>query len=285
MEHLHEDIVERDKKKFTDLDPDTFTGPPPGNIVQLKYDGNWVELRIRNEQGIVITSGGVERISFSAEGVPDQDILAEHIVNTNWAKSVPFEGAFLAHTLLSWMGDNLRSEPESNRYLLLDRSVRQLNQLIALDIQRVISYDASKWEELWKKHVVDGIFEGLVFKNSRDSFDHYLKQWRLKKKVTNEYVVMGFVEGKGRLSGTLGAIIGGLYINGKLTDACTVGGGFSDILRDDIWSKREIYIGQVFEAVGKGYFPKSGALRHPAFKCWRPDKPAEKCILLPYQGE
>lgn len=281
MEHLHEDVVERDKKKFIDLDPDTFAGPPPGNIVQLKYDGNWVELQIKNEHGIVITSGGVERMHFSAEGVPDQDILAEHIYGTNWAKSVPFEGAFIAHNILSLKGEDLRSDPESRRHLILQRSVRELNQLAKLDIQMVHSYEAAQWEELWKHFVLGQNYEGLVFKNWQDNFGHYLKQWRLKKKVTNEYVVMAFNEGKGRLSGTLGALVGGLFKNGILTDVCTVGGGFSDALRDEIWANRPQYYLQVFEAVGKAYFPKTGALRHPAFKGWRPEKPASQCIFIP----
>jgi ATP-dependent DNA ligase len=67
-------------------------------------------------------------------------------------------------------------------------------------------------------------------------------------------------------------------VNGVLQKVCTVGGGFTDILRDDIWFNKQLYVGKVFEARGKILFT-SGALRHPAFTDWRPDVKPEECTL------
>jgi DNA ligase-1 len=88
---------------------------------------------------------------------------------------------------------------------------------------------------------------------------------------------MGFIEGNGRLAGTLGSIIGGKYVNGTLTDTIHVGGGFTDAMRDDYWVNMYQYHGQVFEAEGRQLFD-SGSLRHPRFLRWRDDVQPKEVI-------
>jgi ATP-dependent DNA ligase len=95
---------------------------------------------------------------------------------------------------------------------------------------------------------------------------------------------MDFEEGKGRLQGTLGAIVGGLFKDGILTKTCTVGGGFDDALRSKIWNNKTEYYLKVMEVSGKMYFEKTGAVRHPAFKHFRFDKSASECKWLDPNG-
>ena len=53
--------------------------------------------------------------------------------------------------------------------------------------------------------------------------------------------VVGFEEGKGRLEGTLGALIV------KYKDNLVGVGGFTDVMKDEIWNNRDKYLGRIAE--------------------------------------
>ena len=97
----------------------------------------------------------------------------------------------------------------------------------------------------------------------------------LKMKVmqTCDLRVIGFEEGQGRLSGTLGKIICN-YKGFELG----VGSGFGDMDRKEIWEHQEDYLGKICEVQ---YFEETSndeggvSLRFPVFKQWRFDKDEE----------
>lgn len=97
----------------------------------------------------------------------------------------------------------------------------------------------------------------------------------LKMKImqTCDLKVIGFEEGQGRLSGTLGKIICD-YKGFELG----VGSGFSDKDRKEIWNNQEDYLHKIVEVQ---YFEETRnddcglSLRFPIFKQWRFDKDEE----------
>lgn len=94
---------------------------------------------------------------------------------------------------------------------------------------------------------------------------------KVKKMNTLDLEIIGFEEGEGRLSGTLGAIL----VRYKDGNIVKVGSGFSDELRKEIWQNRNIWQGRICEIQ---YFEETSnadggiSLRFPVFKDFRPDK-------------
>jgi len=248
------------------------------NIVQLKDDGWWTLVRITSGLAEVISSGSEIKTSFATKA-PDALLVCEWIHGTNWAQKCPYKEKFRIFDIVELEGRNLREHPQyirrdaAKRFLTLSGETRPETSTFILTPQ----WSIDEWPLLWMDFVMRNGYEGLVFKNREDEFWRGMSQGRLKKIATNDYIVTGFNEGNGRLSGTLGSIEGSLFVNGTLQKICTVGGGFDDGLRQHIWDHKELYSGKVFEARGKVLF-SSGSLRHPAFTKWREDKRPEDCV-------
>ena len=64
---------------------------------------------------------------------------------------------------------------------------------------------------------------------------------KVKTFYTMDLEVVGFEEGKGRLEGTLGALIV------KYKDNLVGVGGFTDVMKDEIWNNRDKYLGRIAE--------------------------------------
>lgn len=94
---------------------------------------------------------------------------------------------------------------------------------------------------------------------------------KVKKMNTLDLEILGFEEGEGRLSGTLGAIL----VRYKDGNIVKVGSGFSDDLRTQIWEHQLHYSGKIVEIQ---YFEETSnadggiSLRFPVFKDFRLDK-------------
>ena len=115
--------------------------------------------------------------------------------------------------------------------------------------------------------------EGVMI-NICDAPYEFGRTWNLmkvKKMNTLDLQIVGFEEGSGRLSGTLGAIL----VRYKQGNVVKVGSGFSDILRTQIWANQNKYLYSICEI---SYFEESSnasggvSLRFPIFKDFRPDK-------------
>ena len=94
---------------------------------------------------------------------------------------------------------------------------------------------------------------------------------KVKKMSTLDLEIVGFEEGTGRLTGTLGAIL----VRYKDGNIVKVGSGLSDRLRIEIWACRDEWLGNICEIQ---YFEETTnadggkSLRFPVFKDYRPDK-------------
>lgn len=105
--------------------------------------------------------------------------------------------------------------------------------------------------------------------------------WKAKKSSTFDCVVMGFTRGKGRYNETIGAVVFGQYVGGKLTELGQAS-GMSDEIRKQMGRNPDRFVGRVVEIQGMERL-KSGAIRHPRFLAMRSDKLPKDCIW--YQDE
>jgi hypothetical protein len=90
---------------------------------------------------------------------------------------------------------------------------------------------------------------------------------KAKLKSDTELYVQGYEEGKGRLTGKLGAILGTSDEMGK-GPVTQVGGGFTDFQREQIWNNKFSYLGKPMTVEYQEKLP-SGKLRMPIFKLFR----------------
>ena len=270
----YEDLVAKYKldmqdAKYGDVIPEKY------DLVQPKQDGWWTLLIVENGKAKVITSGGDHRSNIDIE-IPDSILIAEWMYGTNFSQTSPLKDNFIIHDVVFFKGSEYRHLPYQTRLATaaeLQRIAKNpLIQIIETHPARVFDYG------LWDREVILKGNEGLVFKNSAAIFGAG-KMIRMKREFTKDYIVCGFKEGIGRLTGTLGALEGGLMKpDGSVVRVLSVGGGFDDSERELIWGEKEYFIGKVFEASGKALFT-SGALRHPAFIRFRTDKLAKDCTL------
>jgi ATP-dependent DNA ligase len=107
--------------------------------------------------------------------------------------------------------------------------------------------------------------------------------WKLKASDDEDAIVIGYKDGDGGFTGLIGSIIFGQYTkDGRLVPrgACS---GMTMQERVRISKNRDAYLSRVFSFRHMGLQAPTienplGAFRHPQFKTWRPDKPAEAVI-------
>lgn len=274
---MSKEIIATVKQSMKDL---KYGDPIPNNnrdtLVQVKYDGWFSHITVKDGFATVITSGGEVRKRFDID-IPDCIVLAEWMYGTNSSQTHQLKDKFIIHDILSYNGHDVRDNMYINRISLGVGLVTNLHEYPNFPLVLIQSYSPEQFDEVWERDILGHGNEGVVFKHGYAEFNKD-KMYRMKREFTNDYVVIGFKEGTGRLKGTLGALIGGLYYNGELIRVISVGGGFNDTQRDVIWRSQESFKGMVFEATGKALF-SSGALRHPAFQRFRMDKYPQECKL------
>jgi len=248
------------------------------DTVQLKYDGWWVLCVWHGNKLYLYSATARELAVFDVATYTDTSryFIGEYIYGTNWSLNANLPYKLYLHDAKQKLSGDLRYLLYRDRLAYIkDNVVKWKNS----DIGIVESWPITSYKDLWNSYVLNKGYEGLVFKSSVSrEFGSLSRQFRMKKSVEMDYVCIRVNEGKGRLEGTMGSIDAGLIVNGKFVDVCSVGGGFTDSQRHEIWINSKQYIGKVFTATGKQLF-SSGALRHPAFDRWRFDKQANDCIF------
>ncbi len=131
------------------------------------------------------------------------------------------------------------------------------------------------------KSAVEGGYEGVMIKDPDAIYECKRTHSWLKAKPFIEVTlkVVSVEEGTGRNKGRLGAIL----VEGDddgYEYSLSCGSGFSDIQREEYWSKRNQLVGQLVEiradAKTKSKDAVAYSLRFPRFKCFRGFKAGEK---------
>lgn len=245
------------------------------DLVQLKYDGHWARVEIEGRRYSVYSRTGQRRTEGTLpHTLPKSTFVGEYIFGTNWAQGHKEQGKIVLFDCLRYHIDEVYKLPYEKRFQMVRFLITQ--RLLSSDFTTLQSWDISGASYLWGQFVETNLYEGLVFRRSKDTYFQGIVG-RCKREVTQDYFVMEVKEGKGRHAGRMGALECGLMVGGVKKKVCTVGGGFSDEERSRIWSLKDVYIGKVLTAKGNCLF-SSGALRSPNFVAWRDDKTPEECV-------
>lgn len=126
-------------------------------------------------------------------------------------------------------------------------------------------------------------YEGGVLKSLLAGYDFSRSNLWLKVKPFKDIdlPIVGYYEGEGRNAGRMGGVIveeivekafdeaGNTIQPGTYQTRC--GGGWSDELREELWKKKEEYLGRIIQVSFQNHTP-DGKLRHPNFERFRTDK-------------
>jgi ATP-dependent DNA ligase len=232
------------------------------DVCQLKYDGWWTRIEIKNGFVDFYSRTGRKFKSFCFADVELECILVgETMQGTQWSQDPTRVGRTFLFDIWKYDGVMLYGQEYVLRYRFLKLVMSRLPDSFSL----VDNYPMSQADELWTGLVQTGAYEGLVYRRRKDFVDVTLL--REKNVITRDLKAIGFIEGEGKHAGRLGAIRGETP-EGVLVD---VGGGFTDQQREEIWYLQDRLLGHYFEVEARAVFD-SGSLRHPNFTRWRNDK-------------
>lgn len=130
------------------------------------------------------------------------------------------------------------------------------------------------------KEALDRGYEGLLIKDPNAVYECKRSYaWlKLKPVIEVSLTAKAVEEGTGKNAGRMGAILFEGEDDGKLITV-SVGGGWSDQDRDEIWEQRDEVIGQIGEVKADAITQNQDgtySLRFPRFKAWRGFRKGEK---------
>ena len=230
------------------------------NCFQLKYDGWWTRAVFTDGSFTMYSQTGREFNTGHVSSGLNAIVIGEFMQGTQWSQDPHHKGKFYVFDLWEFDGVELTGMSYRDRYAYL----KSIKPLLPSWAELVVNYPMDTYNTIWEMFVMSGKFEGVVYRDSHSPVSKPLL--RIKRDIEDTYLAVGFEEGIGKHSGRLGAII-----TDKKTDdgkSATVGGGFSDEERHEIWNNQAAYINRKFDVVGKHRF-NSGLLRHPNFIRWK----------------
>lgn len=235
---------------------------PEYSIVSTKKDGWFAALAIHDGKMDVISSAGAICRTVPVDVSGQYLLVAEWMIGTPRAMNPAENGKFYVHDIAISQGVDVTALSYPERWeqaacLLRSGSLPSTMEMLPW-------YERGFTTTLWESTPDE---EGLVLKQPL-GFGNQLKGLKVKRVFEKDFVCISIGEGGGRLKGSMGAITGRDGAGGT----SSVGGGFSDTLRREIWEHRAEYIGKVFTAKGNVYGGGNSSLRHPQFLRWREDK-------------
>lgn len=124
--------------------------------------------------------------------------------------------------------------------------------------------------------------EGLMFKNINAPYQPGKSPenvwFKVKKEVTFEAIITGYVPGTGKYAGQIGSIIFSLYNDSGELVECGKASGFSDRVRMEISLAKNDFLGRVIEVHAMEKITET-TFRHPVFYAFRTDKDPKRCDM------
>lgn len=262
-----------DRQNYADFDIEEILRKK-FQVFSPKYDGIWARVEIADSLCQIFSRTGQLKETF---GVPTDmksvTLIGEFMYGSQWSKKEGREGKIFLFDIIVEDDVALWLQPYSTRY----RALLNNFNLFGPRFEIIPVYKGERLKDWWDHNALTREYEGVVCRDWSDTWQH--SPARVKLDVEDDFVIIGFLPGKNRLDGTLGSLVLGQYNEaGQLVEVMDCGGGISDELRDEIWSNRPAFFNRVVTCTGKGRFD-SGALRHPNFVRFHPDKPAHLCLL------
>jgi bifunctional non-homologous end joining protein LigD len=238
-----------------------------------------------------------ELVAFDEAGRPSFQVLQGRIHLATEAlvaermRAVPV--TLVLFDLLHLSGRSTRELPYEERRALLE------GLGLAGSGRQIPGYHVGEGSALLAASKRQGL-EGVVAKRLGSAYEPGRRggAWlKIKNLRSQEVVIGGWLPGKGRRGGTIGALLAGHYEGDELRFAGKVGTGFREqdlellskrleALRRDAspFSGRQPERGAIFvepELVAEvdfGEWTREGTMRHPAYKGLREDKPAREVV-------
>ncbi len=106
-------------------------------------------------------------------------------------------------------------------------------------------------------------YEGIIVRNFSAPYVRKRSTYvmKFKPKKEDNYAIIGFEEGRERLRGNLGALVCSSGDGNKFS----VGTGFSDVLRKQLWNKRDSLAGRICKVQYQHITPGRKVPRFPVF--------------------
>jgi DNA ligase-1 len=134
----------------------------------------------------------------------------------------------------------------------------------------------------YNKEAIEAGFEGIMIKDVDAVYESKRSRSWLKMKpfIEVSLTAVAVEEGTGKNAGRMGAVLFEGTDDGKFISV-SVGGGWSDKDRDDIWATKDQVLGQIGEVRADAATLNQDStdvysLRFPRFKVWRGFKAGEK---------
>ena len=270
-------MIDRPKFRELHLSEIDEDGPEGYDLVQLKMDGIWGCMVIRDCKYVIYSrTGKAKQIGDLPhdrwDSTKETILLGEFMKGSHWGHKMDIDGDFYAFDCIKYNDVDIKNEPYHVRLDIMSVVVNK--QFPENFVKLLPTVDSNLWTNLWYNEVIDQAYEGLVFKRSDAGYYDKHAWARLKSVVEIEYMCIGMepADPESRYAGQVGAVIGSLS-----DKVCAVQcGGLTDEMRREFTDHPERYVGQVFTAKGNGWYP-SGSIRHPKFKQWRDDKEFDEC--------
>lgn len=259
------------RPKIVDYDPRIIY-----RYAHLKRDGIWIHMIpvCGDPDGVQILTRHPTDITGALLGHPivvafEQRSLYTELYCELFAPGQP--ASYVKHALAEGKLDELRIEAFASPSLGRDVYLEYIEQ-VARDVgvpfaNYVRNHDGLALCKAWER---DPDCEGIVFK------DGNLLNWAKWKPVrTSDLILTGYVDGKGKYLGLVGALELSLF-DGTLVCRCS---GMDDATRILVSDEGQSYLGRVVE-VAYQYVGSQGGLRHPRFVRFRDDKRPEECVSI-----
>ena len=231
-----------------------------------------------------------ELVMFNREGRPDFELIQGRLGGPPPLRRIDRSAAYMIFDLLDLDGEDLRRRPWAERRARLEALE------LGGDRWQVPPVEAGGASELFAATGIEGL-EGVVLKRLDSPYRAGRRHpdWRKVKHVLrHEFVVGGWLPGRGNREGRVGALLLGHFERGELVYDGRVGSGLAEADLDradralapleapeppfaeappDLPSPRFVRPVLVVE-VEYHRRTTGGLLRHPVFRGWRHDKPA-----------
>jgi ATP-dependent DNA ligase len=249
-----------------------------------KWDGAWAEIRI-NDQGKITSITSRVGKSFGPDATAGLLGLQTHLPNSLLVGELETasEAATDRYRAIGYRrvhifdapviaGMDITNKVYEDRRSVVEQIVPSTNE----DVRKrmpIVQRVTKDFDDLWR-HVRAKGGEGLVFKKRNSVYRSYssdgkVEEWvRCKAYNFVDYVVLSVGKSASGCSDNLKV---GLYIDGKLTECCTIKNTPRGLDLHGL-------VGKVIECKGAEIM-KSGALRHGHFERVREDKLPQDCKL------
>lgn len=262
------------------------------NEAQLKYDGNRLTF-FKQDSGQVVAYGRdtLPSMEYTARYAPVAG-MCNKLVNSSMPARSSIDGElwvpghkasevsrvladasrhselrFTAFAAPYWGGENKALEPiECARHSCIQLGL-DFAQRVELELDGVAhdereAYLAALCESLGG--------EGFVFKTY-----NACRWYKWKPTPTVDGFITGTTPGRGKYTGSVGSIEVAVWSKDGAVRVIASAGGMNDEVRKAMADDDRL-LGRVVELEYQ-YVGRGGRLRHPRFKCFRPDKPSEEC--------